>query len=141
VSRKIKNRLAGEQGFTLIELLIVMIILGILVVVAAPSYLGFRVKAEKAAAQSNVRSAITAAGVYYNDANPATGGNGTYTGITRLKLQGEAPGISPHVRAGASGVKFCIQDSEGAAGYYYEGGTGGTASLIFGLCAVAYAVA
>jgi prepilin-type N-terminal cleavage/methylation domain-containing protein len=65
---RIKNRLAKEEsGFTLIELLVVMIILAILMAIAIPSYLGFRDRANKSAAQSNLRSLVPSVEAYSSD--------------------------------------------------------------------------
>ena len=106
----LRNRLAKEEsGFTLIELLVVLVIIGVLLAIAVPSYLGFKQRAEKRAADSNVRAAIPAMEAYYSD-------NGFYTGATVAGLQASYDaGIAPSlVISAASSTAYTMSFTKGS---------------------------
>jgi type IV pilus assembly protein PilA len=122
---KVQKRLRNEEsGFTLIELLIVLVIIGVLLAIAVPSYLGFKDRAEKRAAASNVRAAIPAAEAYYSD-------NGNYTGMNHAALllldQGLAPDASMNVVA-TSASTYCSSDTQGTHTVRVSGPGGGVSS-------------
>jgi type IV pilus assembly protein PilA len=56
-----------EGGFTLVELMVVVMVIGILIVIAIPNFLGAKARAQDRATQASIRNALSAAKVLFSD--------------------------------------------------------------------------
>ena len=113
---KLRQRLAAEEGFTLIELLVVIVIIGILLAIAVPSYLGFKDRANNRAAQADIRAAIPSVEAYYSD-------KGTYSNLTVTHIRSSIDsGVSQKVVLNnLTTNSYCVGASVGGKSWSVKG--------------------
>jgi type IV pilus assembly protein PilA len=120
VLKHLKERRQSEEGFTLIELMVVVLIMGILMAIAIPTFLATQGSAHDAAAKSNATNVFTNEKAYFEDNQVFLDAGSTNNGST---LDANLP-WGANATAAAAG-KVVAEAGATAAGVFTETATAG----------------
>ena len=125
--KHLKEQRQSEEGFTLIELMVVVLIMGILMAIAIPTFLATQGSAHDVGAKSNATNALTNEKAYYAD-NQVFSFFGQHP--RQLAPLGDGPELRPAYTSSANTDLLIVAGSKSGNCYYTaDSETGSTAYI------------
>lgn len=131
IGKRMKHLQHTDDGMTLVELLVVLLVVGILLGIAIPTFLSAQNSSKEAVAKTGVHQALTAQKQYYGETNtyasaaqlstiePSIQFDGTEAVLGKVYVRPDATNqVVELVSRSANGKCYWVKDSASAAPQY-----------------------